>query len=252
MPESDIPEDRPLSGAAADYDDGAVVPAHRHARCQLLATLQGVVEVRTPMSRWLIPPDKAICLPPDMDHELLMRGAVRVRCLFLAPHVRPDLQQAPGVIAVRPLLRELIAELACLAEDNATGRRAQLLSELLLDELDQPTQDAYRLPWPDDARILRVCRQLLEQPALDLTAEQWAAELAMSLRTFHRHFERQTGMRFGRWRQQARLLHALQALTRGQPVLQTALACGYDSHSAFTSAFRKHFGFAPSATAGRA
>lgn len=235
-----------LSGAAADYADGAVVPPHRHARCQLLATLQGVVEVRTPAARWLIPPDRAICLPPDTDHELLMRGAVRVRCLYLAPEVRPDLQQAPGVIAVSALLREIIAELALLSTDIETGRRGQLLSELLLEELDRPADAAYLLPWPQDGRIARVCQQLLDQPALNLTAQQWAGQLAMSLRTFHRHFERQTGMRFGRWRQQARLLHALEALNRGQAVLQTALDCGYDSHSAFTVAFRRHFGFTPS------
>ena len=68
----------------------------------------------------------------------------------------------------------------------------------------------------------------------------------MSPKTFHRRFLSSTGITFGRWRQQARLLLSLEALAEGQPVLQVALQHGYESQSAFAAAFRRQFGVAPS------
>ena len=44
-----------------------------------------------------------------------------------------------------------------------------------------------------------------------------------------RLFLRHTGMTFGRWRQQARLLAAMERLARGERVLDVALDLGYES-----------------------
>ena len=54
-------------------------------------------------------------------------------------------------------------------------------------------------------------------------------------------------MTFGRWRQQLRLMSSLTLLLQGMPITQVALASGYDSHSAYSTAFRKQFGQPPSA-----
>ena len=44
-----------------------------------------------------------------------------------------------------------------------------------------------------------------------------------------RLFLRHTGMTFGRWRQRARLLAAMERLARGERVLDVALDLGYES-----------------------
>lgn len=54
-------------------------------------------------------------------------------------------------------------------------------------------------------------------------------------------------MTFGRWRQQARLLAALQRLAAGDKVVDVALDMGYGSPSAFATMFRRQFGVPPSA-----
>ena len=64
-------------------------------------------------------------------------------------------------------------------------------------------------------------------------------------RTLERLFWAQTGLSFGRWRQQLRLAHALKLLAVGQPVTAVALDVGYDSPSAFVSTFRRTFGKTP-------
>ena len=68
----------------------------------------------------------------------------------------------------------------------------------------------------------------------------------MSRASFMRLFQRETGMSFLRWRQQARLLLALALLAEGQSILSVALACGYDSPSAFSAMFRRVLGKSPS------
>ncbi len=52
-------------------------------------------------------------------------------------------------------------------------------------------------------------------------------------------------MSLGRWRQQARLLHAMRLLASGEPVTSTALEVGYESTSAFIAAFSAVIGTMP-------
>ena len=67
----------------------------------------------------------------------------------------------------------------------------------------------------------------------------------MSGRTLARMFTAETGMTFGAWRQQARLLRALELMAAGQPVTTVALDVGYESPSAFIAMFRRALGVSP-------
>jgi AraC-like DNA-binding protein len=78
------------------------------------------------------------------------------------------------------------------------------------------------------------------------TMADWAKRLGMDVKTIQRLFVKETGMTFGQWRQQARLLRALELLAAGEKVIDTALALGYDSPGAFATMFRKQFGQTPS------
>ena len=71
-------------------------------------------------------------------------------------------------------------------------------------------------------------------------------ECGASKRTMQRLFADESGMSFSRWRQQARLIHALQSLAAGQSVTNAALDAGYSTTSAFISMFRKQLGTTPS------
>ena len=75
----------------------------------------------------------------------------------------------------------------------------------------------------------------------------WARRLGVDVKTIQRLCARELGMTFGQWRQQARLLHALERLARGEKVLDVALALGYESPSAFATMFKRQFGETPSA-----
>jgi AraC-like DNA-binding protein len=47
------------------------------------------------------------------------------------------------------------------------------------------------------------------------------------------------------WRQKARLIAGAAALSAGAPVTAAALDCGYESPSAFITAFKRQFGVTP-------
>lgn len=231
-----------VTGVAVDYAAGAETPFHQHERCQLLYAIEGVLRVDTPQGRWMVPPSRAVWLGPQLIHRLSMRGAVRVRSVLVDGKRARGLPQQHGVIPVSPLLRAVIAELAQLGLQAHATRRGRLLAALLREELRTPMDPAFHLPWPADPRIAKVCEAVVQEGR---EAAWWADQLAMSLKTFQRQFQRQTGLSFGQWRLRARLQASLQSLAAGQSILQVALGCGYGSQSAYTLAFRRQFGLAP-------
>ncbi len=81
----------------------------------------------------------------------------------------------------------------------------------------------------------------------EATLQDWAEALAVDVKTIQRHFACGLGMTFGQWRQQARLLAAMERLAVGEKVIDVALAMGYDSPSAFTSMFKRQLGHTPAA-----
>src|SRR5262249_32489254 len=75
--------------------------------------------------------------------------------------------------------------------------------------------------------------------------DRLARAAGASRRTLERVFQKETGMSVGRWRQQARLLHAMRLLARGERVTAIALEVGYESSSAFIAAFSAALGTTP-------
>ncbi|BFO08574.1 hypothetical protein GGER_10840 [Serratia rubidaea] len=98
---------------------------------------------------------------------------------------------------------------------------------------------------PQDARLLKIARALLDDPASTRRQSEWASWAGISVRSLSRLFMVQTGIGFARWRQQARIIRSLEALSRGTPVASVAADCGYDNVSAYIAAFRRHFGVTP-------
>lgn len=239
---------RPLAAMAKDYPEGWVNAWHRHRRAQLVYASSGVMTIRTPHGTWVVPPDRALWIPPAVEHEIVMAGAVTMRTVY----VDPDAAAAAGlpdtcsVVAVSGLLRELILRAVAMPllydEDGPDGRVARLI----LDELRVLRALPLHLPDPQDPRLKRLCEAIRERPADDRTLARWGADVGASARTLARLFRRETGLSFGHWRAQARLLAALSRLAAGEKVTSVALELGYESPSAFAALFRRQFGVPPS------
>lgn len=242
----------PVFGVAVRYPAGHAVAQHRHPYGHLIYADRGLLRVEAESGQWLVPPTAAVWLRSGVAHRLVVPVALQAHGLFVREDICARLPAADCVVHVSGLLRELIMALA-RADDRATSpRRMRLLGALLIEELHAQPVLPLHLPWPtrgSGGPMQQVCQALLDNPGDTATAAEWAARLAMGDKTFHRRFHQATGMTFGKWRQQLRLLSSLTLLMQGIPITQVALASGYDSHSAYTTAFSKQFGQPPSAFA---
>jgi len=237
---------RTLSVVVRTLPPRAVVPRHAHDHARLIYGVSGVMSVATAQGTWVVPPQRAIWVPPHIDHEIRSYGAeVRMRSLDLVAQGFPGLaRDACCVVGVSPLMRELVLRHVELAGQPAS-RALSLIRGLIALELRQLPVAALHLPMPRDGRVREVCERIVREPGDRLTLEQWGERVGASARTLARHFIAGTGMNFQRWRQQARLMEALTRLASGQAVTTVALDLGYESPSAFTAMFRRTLGCAP-------
>lgn len=90
-----------------------------------------------------------------------------------------------------------------------------------------------------------LCEELIANPDSRETLDTLAEQQATSSRTLTRQFQRETGMSFRQWRQQARLVEALGHLASGVSVALVAERLGYRSASAFTAMFKRALGLEP-------
>lgn len=232
---------------ATDYPLDASIAPHRHRRHQLVYAIQGLLLVKAGTGRWVVPSTRALWMPAGTEHAVQCIGQVRMRSLYIRAEALPAaMPLQPSVVAVGPLLAELIRHAAPIAWDHRADSRDGRLMRLILDELQTLPELPLHLPEPSDPRLKRICDALHAEPADASTLEDWAARLALDVKTVQRLFQRELGMSFGRWRQQVRLLRGLERLAAGDRIIEVALELGYDSPSAFSAMFRRQFGLPPS------
>ena len=235
-----------LRALAAGFADGTVIGDHVHGWGQLVYAARGAIHVEAAGQAWLIPPARAVWLPPHTPHRLRMRGATWLRTLYLPPGQCGALPVVPRGIAVSPLLRELIVELARAGHLAAADPRRSL-GEALVILIAAAAPLPLALTLPTDPRAARVAAAILADPADDRSLAVLAAAAGASLRTVQRRFVAETGTALADWRQTARLLAAAAALVDGASVTGAAFAAGYGGSSAFAAAFRRKLGMTPAA-----
>ena len=236
----------PVALAARDLPADANVGAHSHAWGQLTYAANGMIRVSAEGSSWIVPPQRAIWIAPEVEHQVTMLEAARLSPLRVHASRAPFTGESCREVEVSRLLRELIAALMAGGDQLAQTRMA-LLGELILDELARAPSRPIRVPLPRDKRLKALCEALIDAPGDNQTLAQWAQATGASERTLARLFDKELGMSFGQWRQQVRLAHGASLIARGLPLWQVAEQLGYASQSAFTAMFRKSFGSTPSA-----
>lgn len=237
--------DRPVIALSDEYPAGFVDGMHSHDRVQILYASAGVMAVRTPEVSFVVPPQRAVWLPPGTLHEVACRGPVSLRTLYLSPGVESGNQDC-RVLEVSHFLKALILEVVEFpALYDLDGREGRIIA-LLLEEIGRMPNAPYHVDMPLDRRLLRVCNAILANPSDPRDIDDWARLAGMGRRTFTRAFKQETGMGLAVWRQQVRLMEALSLLAAGSSITQVAFDVGYESPSGFAAMFRRTFGVAPS------
>ena len=236
---------RPVYARVEDIQQRKATHPHSHPWVQLSYASRGVLKIRTAHGLFVAPPQWAILIPPNLEHVVENSPGTQMRSLYIDTNALPLPDSTCQVLAVSDLLRETIRHFSDLPADYDEAGPAGRLVQVMLDLVSAAPREALSLPWPEDSELRSVCKAMLEAPQKPLKLEEWSAQFGVSVRTLERLFLQQTGLNMRRWRLRARLLQALPLLERGDSVTDAALACGYESTSAFIASFRQFFGSTP-------
>jgi len=235
--------ERPLFVLSERYES-LRSPWHRHRRAQFVYASEGVHTVRTSAGLWVVPPQRAVWILPGEKH----RGAAPRGCWLRTLYAEPGAAPVPRkccVVNVDPLLRLLLVEASGFGPDYPAQGPQQRLMQVIVDRLSAGEVVPAGLPSASDARLVQLTRRLEGNPADPRPLAELAGECGMTDRTAARLFLKDTGLSFGQWRQQLRLLKAMEPLSLGRSVTQVALDVGYADVSSFIAAFRQAFGDTP-------
>lgn len=235
-----------VTSSATDYPDNWFIEPHCHAKHQLIYAIEGVMVVHSDQGQWTVPPSRGIWMPCGHVHAVRCIGAVKMRSVFVRPDHLPDLPTQTRAVSISPLLSELIKTSVGIPAPCEPDSREGRVMRLIVDELALLPTLPLHLPQPRDARLKTICSVLQNDPADSSTLAQWSERLSLDEKTIQRLFNKDTGMTFGQWRQQSRLLLALERIAVGEKIIDVAGALGYDSPSAFATMFKKQFGKTPS------
>lgn len=235
-----------VNSSATDYPADWIIAPHSHSKHQLLYAIEGVMVVHSALSQWTVPPSRGIWMPSGHVHSVRCVGPIKMRSVYVRPDGMAQLPNETRAVSISALLSELIKASVEITAPYAVDSREDRIMKLILDELATLPVLPLHLPQPQDPRIQTICTVLQRDPADGSTLADWSARLGLDEKTIQRLFHKETGMTFGQWRQQSRLLLALERIAVGEKIIDVAGALGYDSPSAFTTMFKKQFGKTPS------
>ncbi len=235
-----------LATSSQSLPPGARIRRHRHHLHQIVYPSSGAVSVTTPAGTWITPTNRAIWIPAGVWHEHWFHGHTQFHGVALDPGRYRRGPATPTVLAVNPLMRELI--IACSQSEALDAGEHHRMLAVLHDQLQTTSvREPLWIPTPADSRLRQACTLITDNLATPLTLRQLSNRVGVSQRTLSRLFGDELGMTYPQWRTQVRLQHALMLLAENRDVTSVALTCGWATPSAFIDTYRRAFGHTPGA-----
>ncbi|CUU60028.1 AraC-type DNA-binding protein [Parafrankia irregularis] len=234
---------------------------HRHDLHEIEYAVDGLAEIYTPQTHYLLPPLHAAWIPAGVEHAPLLRDVTTI-AVFFDPAEFAFPQTRTAIIAVPPVLREMMryavrwpihgesrASGAC-GESGATDDAAEagIFFHALAGVVRQQLAHTAPLSLP-------ICDDVIVQDVIAYTAGHLADADAVSVcravgiseRALRRRFAAVLGQTWRDHLRQARLFRAMAMLsTSTMSVGEIAVEVGFGSGSALARAFRTWTGESPS------
>ncbi|KFX05879.1 AraC family transcriptional regulator [Pectobacterium betavasculorum] len=222
------------------------VELHQHPFAEFLYAREGSMRVEIEGKTMIVPVLYGVWIPAHVPHRILASSDVLLESLYIESNFAAIDHKGCKVVIVSDFIREFIHyATGHVPEQYAPeGNDAQLV-RVLITLLQQLPDAGLSLPWPYSPSLIKVCHKIQQAPDEAHSIEQWSAFSGMSVRTFSRHFKKETGVAFSEWKKRMRLLESVVMLKSNRSVTQVALDLGYASTASFTFAFRQMFGVPP-------
>ncbi|MFG6295539.1 AraC family ligand binding domain-containing protein, partial [Streptomyces rochei] len=112
---------------------GGEIDAHRHDDHQIAYASRGTIAVTTDAGSWIAPATRALWIPAGTVHQHQAHGELDLHLVGLPITDNPLGLDKPAVLAVSPLLRELIVAYTCDPSNDSPSHRR--LRAVMLDQL---------------------------------------------------------------------------------------------------------------------
>ena len=257
--------ERPVRAKVRQLAADTQVMPHSHPWAQVAISTTGVIRLTVDRGTYIVPPSRALWIPPGVEHAVTMVESADLRTLYFH---QPRGRCGPGalgggsadraeqaawrqcrVLEVSELLRALVREMPTAPDDSPPLTPAELLRErhlsaLIRDELARANAVKLGVDLPHDKRLRHLCEAVLADPTRHETLAAWARDTGASPRTVARLFRQELGSTFTQWRQQVVLAKAVSLAAGRRPMGQIAAELGY-SPSAFSAMVRRALGQPP-------
>lgn len=232
-------------GYACKWTKGTANEPHSHWRGQLIYAISGSLKVISTAGTWIVPPERAVWMPSHTEHSVVSVTDARARFLYLDPQCFNGLPKQVTVVQMTSLMRECLLSFLTLPRCYDENGIASHLLAIMVDELRMVPVMPLHLPLPANPKLQQATDQLMSSIAAPPKLAALAADSGFSVRSFERHFQRETGLTWRKWVTQARLMEAISQLSNGERVGDVAFALGYEGPSAFVAMFKKATGHTP-------
>lgn len=256
---------RPVRAKMRELGRDTQVMPHSHPWAQMAISTGGVIRVSLDHATYIVPPSRAVWVPPGLPHTVTMVETARLYTLYFLPPGngagpqaawmdQPAWQQCQ-VLQASELLRALVRELSTDSDaapplSPQALRREHHLSALVCDELRRAQVMRLGIVLPRDKRLQHLCEAVLDAPNRHASLQEWALDTGASLRTVARLFRSELGCTFTQWRQQVVLAHAVSLSARQMPIAHIAAELNY-TPSAFSAMVRRSVGMTAAAFLGQ-
>ncbi|MBN3491842.1 helix-turn-helix transcriptional regulator [Vibrio neptunius] len=218
---------------------------HQHEYAQLYWVSKGIFTIETSDQQWTITPACLGWIPPHLQHRSDVVSDIEAVMIYVPLTWLNACPQQAKVIKSNPLIQALIERMTHF-DFSVMTEPQQRQFQVLLDEVHLAPASNLYLPLPKEAKMRQIADSLLETPDDARSQTELAHDFGTSTRTLSRLFKKETGIAFGFWRQQARLISSLPLLEKGLSITCVALSCGYSNTSTFITVFKARFGVTPS------
>lgn len=202
----------------------------------MVITLEGV--------KCVLPPMRAAWIPAGVLHNAQMSNVTHYRSLYFDQALQSQLSREMKIIDINPLLAVLLERMAYWPFDKPNNEQANTVN-LLIEELNIATDSHLNLPLPHDLRLQQWLTDINHPDFLAPSLADLSLLVGASQKTITRIFKKETGMPYQSWRQQWRLLAAIELLAQGQRISDISFRLDFANDSAFIRFFRQKTGFTP-------
>ena len=228
------------------------IPEHEHKKGQFLYTEGGVVYLNTPEQSYFLPARHYIWIPAGIRHSIHPSSPnVIMRNLYFPVYTCDDaFFMRTAIYPVNDLLMELMMFTnrwnGNIQPEEESRYSIAKAFKMLLPELSRGALPL-ALPYPDDARLLKIVEYLDTHVADNISFKHVADHFGISERSLARLFQKELNMSFIQYFTILRMLKGLKLLLDEKlSINEVATKVGYSSLPTFSNTFTKIVGVRPS------